>query len=214
MKLIDLTGNKYGELTVIKRQGTHVRPSGAKFVTWLCKCSCGNEVVVFGYSLKSGATKSCGCKHFLHPLNNVKEEDDALYISVKDKTVIIDKEDYAKILPHRIYIGNHGYPAIGNKPLHQILLNYPKGMVVDHINHNKLDNRKQNLRIVTQSENMLNTKIHSNTGEFGISKCKGGYYKIHVNSKYIGCTKDFEKAIAMRNKALEGTLQKKYNYFL
>ena len=90
MKLKDLTGKEYGYLKVIKRYGTHIRPSGAKFVTWLCRCCCGKEVVVVGYALKNGTTKSCGCKRFLHPLNETMEDDNFIYISVKDKTVIIE----------------------------------------------------------------------------------------------------------------------------
>lgn len=56
MKRIDLTGQRFGRLTVIRydhseHDGTH----------WLCKCDCGNEKVAAGYSLRSGNTKSCGC---------------------------------------------------------------------------------------------------------------------------------------------------------
>ena len=56
-KLIDLTGNKYGKLTVISRQ-----PNAPHGVTvWKCKCDCGNTTNVRGNNLKSGAVKSCGC---------------------------------------------------------------------------------------------------------------------------------------------------------
>ena len=58
-KLIDLTGQKFEKLEVIQRMdnnklGHHM---------WLCRCDCNNknEVIVLGYSLKSGNTKSCGC---------------------------------------------------------------------------------------------------------------------------------------------------------
>lgn len=52
----DLTGQKFGRLTVIKRaenQGHNCM--------WLCRCDCGNEKIVRGSHLKSGAIKSCGC---------------------------------------------------------------------------------------------------------------------------------------------------------
>lgn len=55
--LIDEVGNKYGELVIIRRAGTN--NSGE--ATWLCKCSCGNEVIVRGASLRRGNRKSCGC---------------------------------------------------------------------------------------------------------------------------------------------------------
>lgn len=55
--LIDITGNKYGKLTVIRRA-----ESAPKGITrWECKCDCGNVVIVRGGNLKNGAVKSCGC---------------------------------------------------------------------------------------------------------------------------------------------------------
>ena len=62
MGKIDLTGQPFGRLVVIREAG---RANGA--VTWLCRClgrkgdDCGNEVVVDGRNLRSGKTKSCGC---------------------------------------------------------------------------------------------------------------------------------------------------------
>ena len=55
-KFIDLTGQKFGRWTVLKRA-----ENKGHFTSWLCKCECGNEVVVLGNNLKSGKTKSCGC---------------------------------------------------------------------------------------------------------------------------------------------------------
>lgn len=56
-KLIDLSGQRFGRLTVIERAGSDKR----KNVLWLCKCDCGNTTIVNRCSLKSGNTKSCGC---------------------------------------------------------------------------------------------------------------------------------------------------------
>lgn len=55
--IIDLTGQKFGRLTVVSL--AQVRKSNR--VTWHCKCECGNEVDVIGSHLKTGHTKSCGC---------------------------------------------------------------------------------------------------------------------------------------------------------
>ena len=52
MRRIDLTGQKFNRLTVIKYVGKS---------SWLCKCDCGNEAIVGGWELKSGNIKSCGC---------------------------------------------------------------------------------------------------------------------------------------------------------
>lgn len=57
MKIIDVTGQKFGKLTVVKRVGTKHRQS-----LWLCKCDCGNVTEVILSHLKRGVTTSCGCR--------------------------------------------------------------------------------------------------------------------------------------------------------
>lgn len=56
-KRIDLTGQKFGRLTVISYAGR----SYYGHTQWKCKCDCGNEILTVYQSLKSGCTKSCGC---------------------------------------------------------------------------------------------------------------------------------------------------------
>lgn len=64
-KFIDLTGRRFGRLTVIRRNGTAVRgiKTMIKAPTWECLCDCGNIVTVVGAELRSGDTVSCGCIH-------------------------------------------------------------------------------------------------------------------------------------------------------
>lgn len=52
----DLTGMKFGRLTVIERTENR-----GKEVMWLCKCDCGNECIVRARNLVNKITKSCGC---------------------------------------------------------------------------------------------------------------------------------------------------------
>lgn len=47
-KFVDLTGNKYGRLAVIKR----IETDRGEKVKWLCKCDCGNLHTTVSYSLK------------------------------------------------------------------------------------------------------------------------------------------------------------------
>lgn len=61
MKYIDLTGQKFGRLTVVKRVENYVSPKGQKQAQWLCKCKCGNLIVVRCGSLRTGNNLSCGC---------------------------------------------------------------------------------------------------------------------------------------------------------
>jgi len=57
MRKLNLIGQRFGRLTVITKN--HKDKWGQW--CWLCKCDCGNEVIVRGQSLKSGGTQSCGC---------------------------------------------------------------------------------------------------------------------------------------------------------
>lgn len=59
-KISDLTGNRYGNLTVIRR-GPDRYGKSRKFITWECLCDCGNVVTVDANNLRTGNTQSCGC---------------------------------------------------------------------------------------------------------------------------------------------------------
>ena len=54
---IDMTGQKFGRLTVIEREGTD-KHGGAR---WKCSCKCGKETVIIRSCLITGKTQSCGC---------------------------------------------------------------------------------------------------------------------------------------------------------
>lgn len=57
LKAIDLTGKKYGRLTVLELDKS-AKQQNRK---WKCKCDCGNVTSVAGNNLKNGHTQSCGC---------------------------------------------------------------------------------------------------------------------------------------------------------
>ena len=74
--------------------------------------------------------------------------------------------------------------------MHRLVLNATKGVFVDHVNHDSLDNRETNLRFCTQSQNHHNQRIRSNnsTGFKGVSfnKQRHGYMAlIMVNKKRV-----------------------------
>lgn len=60
-KFIDLTGRRFGRLTVVKRVDDYIQPNGSRKTRWLCECECGNEISLCATTLKIGNTKSCGC---------------------------------------------------------------------------------------------------------------------------------------------------------
>ncbi len=57
----DLTGQRFGRLTVIEFAGNKITPNGSRKTMWKCLCDCGNEAVITGGQLNNGRTKSCGC---------------------------------------------------------------------------------------------------------------------------------------------------------
>lgn len=60
--LEDLTGKRFGKLTVVRRdENNYVSPQGFISPKWICECDCGNVVSVNGKCLRNGSTRSCGC---------------------------------------------------------------------------------------------------------------------------------------------------------
>lgn len=89
--------------------------------------------------------------------------------------------------------------------LHRLITNCPDGMVVDHINHNTLDNRRENLKVCMQIDNQHNLRLQRNntSGCSGVvyNKCLNKWIaRIQNNYKVInlGCFNNKEDAILAR----------------
>ena len=80
-KMKDLTGQKFGKLTVIESAG---KLDGRRY-HWLCQCECGKEKVVLGSSLTSGNTKSCGCGKYDGFKQYNQEQSDKNKLSIGQK---------------------------------------------------------------------------------------------------------------------------------
>jgi len=100
----------------------------------------------------------------------VRVEGAVAFVQIRSVTTLIDAEDvpllegWTLAVQHKKnYVTLQGSSSIKPRPhklLARVLMKAPPGMVVDHINHNTLDNRKANLRICTSAENARNTRGH------------------------------------------------------
>ena len=80
---------------------------------------------------------------------------------------MVDDDDFDYLNKYKWCLTTNGYADNGELGLmHNIVI---KGKGVDHVNHNKIDNRKSNLRFATQSQNTMNSTKRSNS----LSKYKG-----------------------------------------
>lgn len=241
----DISGEKFNFLTVIKQvpKPPHLKNN---HTYWLCRCDCGNEKIIDQRALKSGNTKSCGCYGKLSSKNNilkynmkkqklrntfVKEDNFFKFYTKKNQEFIVDEDDFDKVYQH-YWILRGGYIcskfSADKKQkytlLHRYLMrsNIPDDLQVDHINRNRFDNRKQNLRVVTREENTHNrsTIAKSKCGGFNV------YYR-HTKNKYeasftfnkthywVGTFDDVktaEVAVLKKRKEIGGLLYEQRNY--
>ncbi len=152
---------------------------------------CGKKYLVKPHAKNITKTCSKKCRGKLRrtiKTNQIIIKDTYAEIIIKSKKfgtkiAIIDKEDIEKInkytwylqwdkkidtpyvvTKYREYINSSKRTSL---KLHRVITNCPENLVVDHINHNTLDNRKENLKICTQFENMKNNKSNT-SGHVGV----------------------------------------------
>ena len=184
-KIVDIIGMKFGRLTVVERCEDHIQPSGQHIPYYLCKCDCEKDkfVKVRGANLRNGTTKSCGClrKEVCSKRKGCNQydfyDDYVIGYTSNGEPFIFDVEDYEKIKGIHWYINKSGYVVSTIYRQHRLIMDCPDNMIVDHINHNKADNRKCNLRITTKSENSRNVALRKNN-KSGVT---GVYWSNHFN---------------------------------
>jgi len=177
-----------------------------------CECACGNFHFVYLYCLVNGRIKSCGCLKNKRIKNkyDLSGEFGKGYTS-KGEEFYFDLEDYEKIKEYTWCCKKSCLITTANGKItrfHRFLLNPPVDMVVDHINHNVYDNRKENLRICTQKENLYNLSVSKNniSGITGVNYLKKlnkwrAYIMVERKHIYLGVFLTIEEAKIAREKA-------------
>lgn len=229
----DLTGNVYERLTVVKQTEDYIAPCGNHYAQWLCKCSCGNDnlIIVRGDELNNGKIKSCGCltrdrtiarnkagkKYNTYDLSG----EYGIGYTFKGEKFYFDLEDYDLIKDYCWYKTVQGYIVTTinkNKKtialrMHRLVMGEPDMFYdVDHVRgkNTRNDNRKENLRIATHSQNMMNRGLPS-SNKSGVTGVRKGYKRntwdayITANKKQIrlGTFNNFEDAVQARKEAEE-----------
>lgn len=175
---------------------------------WLCECQCESKTktVLTTGQLSSGYPKDCGCtkNKNIYDLSNKY----GIGYTHNKEPFYFDLEDYNLIKNYNWTKNNRGYIVNGKTLMHRLIMNPPLSMIVDHINRNKIDNRKENLRVCNYNINNRNKrKLDSNTSgtigvTYDISRDKWMAH-IRVDSKFInlGRFDNIDDAIYTRKKA-------------
>lgn len=156
-----------------------------------------------------------GKKRTAFDLNEIFEYEDyaevVLYKQNKEYVrVLIDVEDIEKVKDLKWHLDSRNYAKNGKLKtlMHRIIMSAKKGEYVDHINHNTLDNRKNNLRIVTNQQNGMNRSLglDNTSGCTGVSFNKNNskwIVQIGVNRRlvYLGHYDTLNEAINVRKQA-------------
>jgi hypothetical protein len=121
--------------------------------------------------------------------------------------VLIDTADFPKISKYQFFLNSTGYPVtvINNTRvnLHNLLIPSVQGYQIDHINRNKLDNRRSNLRQVSTALNQLNKGkcAGSKTSKYkGVSYAKDkNRYRAVFKKEHLGYFNTEEEAARAYN---------------
>lgn len=126
----------------------------------------------------------------------------------KGKFATVDAEDYENLSQHKWHWADNGGGGYAvrcamrkSMRMHRVITNCPRDMVVDHINGDGLDNRKGNLRVCTNTQNIQSrlTFKNNSSGQKGVCYRKDSRKwraRLGVRGKYItlGNFETFEEA--------------------
>ena len=144
---------------------------------WKCKCECGNYTYATTSALRSCKKQSCGCLHHDVMYKRMKKYNKydlsgaygVGWTTNSNKEFYFDLEDYDKIKDYCWCDNGQGYVIANSMDsnnrkhirMHRLITN-DEYSIVDHINNNKMDNRKENLRQATKQTNNINRGANKN----------------------------------------------------
>ncbi len=222
-RFIDLTGQRFGRLTVIGRAPNCISKNGNPSTRWKCVCSCGTSVIVRRGDLLCGRTLSCGCfnreiiKVANKKRNTFRVDGDRVFVKLSnsDKEMTVDRDVWFGWAKEYCWTEDkrNGY-AVTTKNGRTVMFHVfafpdcPDGMVRDHINGNRLDNRKDNIRFVTARQNAQNhgKSTRNKSGCVGVTwdaERKKWLAQIQIYGKgvHLGRFSNIDDAIAAREAA-------------
>ena len=163
-KNFDLIDKKFGRLVVIKRMDNDEWGR----LRWLCKCYCGKEKIIVGQSLRSGATKSCGClqKEIVSIANTTHGQTRTKTYDVWHNMIQRCTNPKHKYYKH---YGGRGIKVCKRWMKFENFLEdmgkIPEGYSIDRINNNK-GYKKSNCKWSTKKEQSRNTR-RNRSGTYG-----------------------------------------------
>jgi len=212
----EMIGKKFGRLTILELD----HRDKWKNKHYKCICECGTIKAINVGSLRTGRTTSCGCYNLEilkqpHPDRRKYNEFriHPNFVRVKDPNhdqyFLCDLEDWEIFKDKLLKISTKGYVVfVSGKYFSRVIMKAPETLVVDHINGDPLDNRKINLRVCKQIENMRNLKTpkDNKSGYKGVWRdtvCQKWCAEIRCNKvKYwLGRFENIEDAIRAREEA-------------
>ena len=159
----------------------------------------------YGLLLERTVSLSMKLQTKIYNYYEIKNEETFIYYWQQNtkqiKVITIDSEDFELVKNFYWQLNCNGYPQTRKNNekiyLYRLIKNYfDKEKVIDHIDHNPLNNKKENLRIVTIAENNLNKNLRENVG---ITK-KGNKFRVtHKRGQEKLCN-SFEEAKIIREK--------------
>lgn len=223
----DLTGKKFGRLTVIEQIEDYITPSGNRYNRWLCECSCSQHkrIPVCGNSLKTRNTKSCGCLDREKTIERSKKYneyriDGDIVIgkaSNTDDEFMVDLQDFDKIKDICWHVTKtrttkelRGWDPIAKQvvKMHKFLgfNNY------DHIDRNELNNCRNNLRTATPQEQVWNRNKASNKSSNVVGVSWYERDKRWVSEFFYNGKKIFRKYFQTEEEAIRARLNEEIKY--